>query len=313
MIDLHGHYLPWVDDGAGSLEEALRMLRMAEADGIRSAVLTPTIDCARAPVTRAELERKFAAFAQLVQRRGIHMRLSLGAEIVHRAGVVEAVDRGEIPFIGEWEGRRVLLLRWAEDFIPIGAIGTVQQLLARGILPMLAHPERNPGVIRSPASLDLFLCDGCLVQVDAGSVLGWHGPEVRETAFRLIETGRVTVMASGAADASTRPPMLRAARDVVAQRFGEELANRLAELNPSLVVAADPADPSRGSVAHTVAAASIEARTPELDSRVAIADLMAVSEDVPVLSEAFDSQPARAAPRLRGSDSAAPNPPLMRF
>ena len=237
MIDLHGHYLPWVDDGASSLEEALQMLRMAEVDGVRCAVLTPTMDPARAPIVRADLERKFGAFALLVERRGIHVRVRLGAELVHGPAAFGAVDRGEIPFVGEWEGRHVVLLRWAEDFIPIGAISTTQRLIERGILPMLAHPERNPGVIRSPGALDLFLCDGCLVQVDAGSVLGWHGPEVRETAFRLIEAGRVTVLASGAADTSARPPMLRAARDIVAQRFGEELAIRLTELNPSLVAA----------------------------------------------------------------------------
>src|SRR5690554_971592 len=132
MIDLHGHYLPWVDDGASSLEEALQMLRMAEADGVRCAVLTPTLDPARAPIARGELERKFAAFALLVERRGIHVQVCLGAELVHGPDAIGAVDRGQIPFIGEWEGRQVVLLRWAEDFIPIGAIRTTQQLIERG-------------------------------------------------------------------------------------------------------------------------------------------------------------------------------------
>ena len=239
MIDLHGHYLPWMGDGASGLDEALSMVRMAEADGVRLVVPTPTIDPRRAPPRRDDLERKFAAFAQLVQRRGIGLRLRLGAELVHGPGAIDAIDRNEVPFLGEWEGRPVVLMRWAEDFIPIGAISATQEMAARGLLPMLAHPERNPGVARAPSALELFLRDGCLVQVDAGSVLGWHGPEVRDTAFRLIEAGMVTVLASGAADTDTRPPMLRAARDVVAQRFGEETALRLTELNPSLVLAAD--------------------------------------------------------------------------
>lgn len=252
MIDLHGHYLPWVDDGPGCLDEALLMLRMAEADGIRFAVLTPTIDPRHAPVPYGEIAKKFAAFAQLVRRRGLGLRLRLGAELIHGPGAIEAIDRRQLPFIGEWEGRRVALLRWAEDFIPIGAISATQDMIARGVLPMLAHPERNPGVVRAPSTLELFLCDGCLVQVDAGSVLGWHGPEVRDTAFRLIEAGMVTVLATGAADAVDRPPMLRAARDIVAQRFGEEIAVRLTELNPSLVVAGDLARPPADGVAPPV-------------------------------------------------------------
>ena len=243
MIDLHGRHLPWVGDGAGSLDQALGMLRAAQDEGVQLAVLAPSIDPRRMAPDRADLERKFATFAQLAARRGLRIELRLGAELVHGPGAIEAVDAGAIPFVGDWEGLRVALLAWSEDFVPVGAIGVVQALARRGVLPMLAHPERNPGVVRAPSTLDLFLCDGCLVQLDAGSILGWHGPQVRDTAFRLIEAGTATVLASGAADGLGQPPSLRAARDIVAQRFGEELARRLVERNPSRIVPAGPPAP----------------------------------------------------------------------
>ncbi len=41
MIDLHGHYLPAVDDGAENMEISLAMLRHAQADGIETIVATP--------------------------------------------------------------------------------------------------------------------------------------------------------------------------------------------------------------------------------------------------------------------------------
>ncbi|HBH12564.1 MAG TPA: hypothetical protein DDX29_05580 [Clostridiales bacterium] len=41
MIDLHSHILPQVDDGAGSLEESMRMIAIAYKDGIRQIVATP--------------------------------------------------------------------------------------------------------------------------------------------------------------------------------------------------------------------------------------------------------------------------------
>jgi protein-tyrosine phosphatase len=305
MIDLHGHYLPWVDDGPDSLDEALLMLRRAEADGVRLVVLTPTLDPGRAPVLRVELEKKFAAFVQLMERRGIRLRLRLGAELVHGPGVIGAIDRREVPFVGEWEGRRVVLLRWAEEFIPIGAITAVQEMAARGVLPMLAHPERNPGVVRSPTALELFLCDGCLIQVDAGSVLGWYGTQVRDTAFRLIEAGRVTVLASGATDASARPPMMRAARDALAQRFGEETAVRLTELNPSLVVAADlphgfdvPTQADGAAAAANAASPGMPAAAP-VDSRPMPSPTASGSHRRP------DQEPVIA--------PADPDLPLMRF
>lgn len=285
MIDLHGHYLPWVGDGPGSLEEGLLMLRMAEADGVRLAVLTPTFDPGCGPLDRAGIEKKFAAFRMLAERRRIRLRLELGAELIHGAAAIAALDRDEIPFVGQWEGRKVVLLRWAEAFVPVGAISAVEQMLARGVLPMLAGPERNPGVVRSPGTLDYFLRDGCLVQIHAGSLLGWYGPEVRDTAFRLIEAGKATVLASGASDATTRPPMLQAGRDLVAQHFGRDLAEELTQAAPSRIVDTQAADA-------------------EANLRAAMSD--AVPDSVPVLSEVDDTppvpEPVLEGPPLRGEE-----------
>jgi protein-tyrosine phosphatase len=41
MIDVHSHILPSIDDGTESMEEALKMARLAVADGIRVMVATP--------------------------------------------------------------------------------------------------------------------------------------------------------------------------------------------------------------------------------------------------------------------------------
>lgn len=43
MIDLHCHILPGIDDGAPDLETALRMARIAAADGIVCTACTPHI------------------------------------------------------------------------------------------------------------------------------------------------------------------------------------------------------------------------------------------------------------------------------
>jgi tyrosine-protein phosphatase YwqE len=41
MVDLHSHILPQVDDGAGSLDEALAMARFCVTDGITHVFATP--------------------------------------------------------------------------------------------------------------------------------------------------------------------------------------------------------------------------------------------------------------------------------
>ena len=41
IIDIHTHILPGVDDGAGTLEKTVEMLRMAHESGTRVIVATP--------------------------------------------------------------------------------------------------------------------------------------------------------------------------------------------------------------------------------------------------------------------------------
>ena len=47
MIDIHCHLLPGIDDGSPDLAQSLAMARMAVADGITRAVLTPHIQPGR--------------------------------------------------------------------------------------------------------------------------------------------------------------------------------------------------------------------------------------------------------------------------
>ena len=41
MIDIHCHILPGIDDGPKDIETSLKMLRIAEEDGIKTVIATP--------------------------------------------------------------------------------------------------------------------------------------------------------------------------------------------------------------------------------------------------------------------------------
>ena len=236
MIDLHSHMLPWVDEGACDLEDGLSLLEAAIRDGIELAVLTPTVDPSRWDNTAAKLRRKFNAFCEIAARRGFPIDLRLGAEAWLSPETLALVEAGEVPFVGRWSDHDVLLLRWREEFVPIGAVSAMHRLLQRRVLPMIAHPERNLGLCRSPDALDLFVSEGCLVQVDAGSLVGLHGADVQATAFHLIERGWVTVVASNARNLREGAPMLGGAHRVLGQRYGIEVADAFLRVNPAAIV-----------------------------------------------------------------------------
>nr|MBX2857290.1 capsular biosynthesis protein [Cellvibrionaceae bacterium] len=81
MIDMHSHILPGVDDGASDLSQALEMLRLAQADGVATQVLTPHIHIGRFNNSLGNLTQRFIQFKQQVKQAGIAIELKLGAEV----------------------------------------------------------------------------------------------------------------------------------------------------------------------------------------------------------------------------------------
>ena len=70
MLDLHSHILPEVDDGAGSIGEALSMAKIAVEQGIDAVVATP--HC----LNIRDIER----FVQGVERQRQQLQLALDAK-----------------------------------------------------------------------------------------------------------------------------------------------------------------------------------------------------------------------------------------
>ena len=70
------------------------------------------------------------------------------------------------------------------------------RLLAAGITPVLAHPERNWEVQHRPELLEPLVASGVLVQLTAGAVDGTLGRGSRAAAFTLLERGLAHLIAS---------------------------------------------------------------------------------------------------------------------
>ena len=236
MIDLHCHYLPGVDDGAPDTETALALVRAAADNGIREAVLTPHVFPGRWDNSTVNLGPVFEAFCAAVSEAGIPIRLYLGGEVRLLPETLEMVASGTAPFLGGWQGKRVMLMELPDGQIPVGTMQAVKFLMRANVVPLIAHPERNREVMRTPAKLEPFVKEGCLLQLTAASVTGDFGTQARDTATRILERGWAFAVATDSHNLAHRPPMLNEARLELARRYGEETATALTIGNPMAVV-----------------------------------------------------------------------------
>ena len=84
----------------------------------------------------------------------------------------------------------------------------------------------------NPARIDAWLKRGCYAQITAQSLLGRFGQSAQRFAEQWLDEGRVHFVASDAHNATSRPPKLSEAYEIVVKRRGEAVARALFYENP---------------------------------------------------------------------------------
>lgn len=238
MIDLHCHLLPGIDDGPKTLALSLAMARHALSRGINTCVVTPHIHPGWYDNDCDTIQAAHQSFRQALAEAGIALQVGMAAEVRIDASLPSLIKAEKIPFIGSWGGHRALLLEFPPDHLPAGSEALARWLLDRGILPVIAHPERNRAFVRQPGKLAPFLELGCLLQITAGSLTGLFGPDVRQCAVSLVRQGLVTFMASDAHNLEKRVPDLLPALDCLRTLIGKDQADALVNGNPEKLLTA---------------------------------------------------------------------------
>jgi protein-tyrosine phosphatase len=232
MIDIHCHILPGIDDGAQTLKHALALANAAVENGITHAVCTPHIHFGRYDNTAETITLACENLKRTLNDHNINLVISSAAEVRFDVEIISAVERDDIPFLGDWHGERVLLLEFPHGAFPLGAAKLTRWLLDHGIRPMIAHPERNKSFLERPEQLAPLLEQGCLLQLTAASLTGNFGPRAEKMALSLIADGVATVVATDSHHIKRRPPLLRQAYDVVCNHEGLATAQALMVSNP---------------------------------------------------------------------------------
>lgn len=212
MVDLHSHILPGIDDGAKDMDMTLNMLKIAVSDGTKKIVATPHF-------CRGYYLNAYDDVVNLVEKvnhkakeNDLDIEIYPGQEIFINKQVIEDYKQGIIKGIG---GTRYMLIELPMDKMLKETFDVLYELRIQGVVPIIAHPERYMYIIEKPHKINEFINEGCLFQINSGSIKGVFGKTIQKAAETLIKHRVCNFIGSDAHTTRMRAPVIKKALELV--------------------------------------------------------------------------------------------------
>ncbi len=195
LFDMHSHLVPGVDDGARTPEDTREGLERMAAAGVTEVITTPHANASM--LHEPALFERWAAGVEeqwpavIAAARDLPLTVARGHEVMLDVPDAPLTDSrltlGDTPF---------MLLEWPRLHVPPASVMALQRVIAQGIRPIIAHPERYNGLDPELRMVGEWKRLGAVLQMNYGSLSGRYGPKARQTAIRLLERGWVDIMST---------------------------------------------------------------------------------------------------------------------
>lgn len=211
-----------MDDGAENLNEALKLLKLLQKQGITDVIATPHFypsadNLEEFEINKVESYKKLTEFS--VKRK--LPRVYLGCELLYFRGLCVSESLREFCL----NDSNFLLLELTEDLIDEHLFEELITLREKfEIEPIIAHVERYCGSRKFKKLLKFLIENDIMVQINAGSLL--IRPLERLIKKILLSELRC-VIASDTHSTETRPPYVKEAMEYISKNYGEECRAKL--------------------------------------------------------------------------------------
>ncbi|WP_371372104.1 tyrosine-protein phosphatase [Sporomusa aerivorans] len=233
MLDLHCHLLPAIDDGSKDLDTSIKMLDIAKKNNTKAIIATPHVIEGKWLPSWEQIVESCNILTTESRKYGLNIPIYPGGEVAIHMDMLDIV-KGPGPYCLN-SGRYILvelpameIPRFTEDFF--------FTLEARGITPVLAHPERHPLLAKEPEIVAEWIRRGILIQVNGSSIMGRMGDRAQAMAELLLTRNMVHCIGSDAHSAKNRNPDLSKAAERIVSLVGLEMARQIMTVNPQRII-----------------------------------------------------------------------------
>ena len=233
MIDIHNHIINNVDDGCKSINDSILLLKNAQFDGITDVICTPHyMKHGKYRANKSIVEENFNILKLACINENINVNLHLGNEIMLTDEIYKLIKSIKVNTLAN---SKYVLFEFRFDEYPEIIYNEVYDLWINGYVPILAHPERCDAIQKNPNLVYKLINEGCLMQVNATSIMGGFGKKAKNCSKLLLENNMVHFVSSDA-HSLNRSIKLSECYKYIRKNYNRDLANQLFIENPSKII-----------------------------------------------------------------------------
>ena len=199
MIDLHLHILPGIDDGSESIEESVKMARKLVGLGFNGVFWTSHYIADSPQAADNQTKNRLREQLQTeLDKAGIKLKLMPGNEIYIDPKMVDYLTKGKASCLGGEQNSRkkhqhvLFELPFYAEVSYLRDI--IFELKAKGLVPVLAHPERYLFIQKKKEAIFEIVKLGVKLQSNYGSIVGQYGGKAKKIMKFLLKNRLVSYL-----------------------------------------------------------------------------------------------------------------------
>lgn len=191
QTDMHSHLLPGIDDGAPDVTTSVFLIKGLMELGYKKLITTSHIYTDLYPNTKQTILQAYDLLKAELIKEQIDLDLTPAAEYFIDEVFAAKLQKGE----------ELLPIKDNKILVEISFVSPPRELnhvifdmVTGGYVPIIAHPERYSYYHRDKDIYEQFKHQGCLIQVNMLSLIGYYGKPVQDIAIYLAKNGMIDLL-----------------------------------------------------------------------------------------------------------------------
>lgn len=182
-VDIHSHTLPSIDDGAKTIANTKFLLKSMIDLGFEKVITTPHTIAQLYPNTSEGIIETYNKVKLALPEETSRLNYQVASEYMIDEDIASRIKQESLLTLKD----RYVLVEMSYINPPIFLDEVIFQLVSKGYIPVLAHPERYNFYHKDFSAYRILKKAGCKFQLNLLSATGYYGSRIAETANQLLK------------------------------------------------------------------------------------------------------------------------------